>query len=228
MNFTLEKVQKKIEKLNISKATGPDEIPARLLKQHSDQFAPMLVKIFQRSYAEGIVPQDLKLANITPIYKGGSKKCPGNYRPISITPIVAKIFESIIYDDLVEHVEKHKIITPLQHGFQKKKSTTTNLLEFWDKITEIADKKQALSIVYTDLKKAFDTVPHDLLLAKLEHYGIRNRTLAWITNFLEDRKQRVVLNGESSDYGLVESGVPQGGTLSGLFFILYMNDLQNI
>ena len=225
VTFTEDKVKKKLENLNVTKATGPDGVPASLLRNHADLFAPILTAFFNRSYIEGSVPDELKTANISPIFKGGDKKLPENYRPVSITPIIAKIFESIIYDDLSEHIEKHKVINKLQHGFQKCKSTTTNLLEFWDQVTKIADKSQSLSIIYTDLKKAFDTVPHDLLLAKLEHYGVRNETLKWIASFLDNRKQRVVVDGVASDYCSVESGVPQGGTLSGLFFIIYMNDL---
>ena len=223
--FTTEKVLKKLKSLNISKAAGPDEIPAILLKKTADYFAPILAKLFQKSYQNSEVPLGLKEANITPIHKGGSKKDPSNYRPISITPIIAKIYESIIYDDLYAHIETNQVIAPNQHGFQKGKSTATNLLDFWDEITKIADQANPLSIVYTDLRKAFDTVPHDLLLSKLEHYGIRDKNLEWIRSFLTDRKQRVVLNGHTSPFIEVTSGVPQGGILSGLFFIIYMNDL---
>ena len=144
---------------------------------------------------------------------------------MSVTSIVAKVFESIIYDEIYKHIERNSVISTNQHGFQREKSTTTNLLDFWDRVTKIADNSKPLSIIYTDLRKAFDTVPHDLLLHKLEHYGVREQNQRWIRNFLDSRKQRVVSNGDSSPFINVESGVPQGGTLSGLFFILYMNDL---
>ena len=180
-------------------------------------------------YEQGLVPTELKQANVSPIFKGGNRKDPSNYRPVSITPIVAKVFESIIYDDLQKFIEDNKVISPKQHGFQKAKSTTTNLIDFWDRVTSIADNGKSLSIIYTDLKKAFDSVPHDLLLAKLEHYGVRGKTYNWIESFLQNRTQKVVVNDEASDYAPVLSGVPQGGILSGMFFILYINDLpQNL
>ena len=225
VTFSPEKVRIKLESLNTSKTTGPDRIPALLLKQNSEMFAPILSLFFTESYKQGIVPEQLKLANVTPIYKGGNRKDPSNYRPVSITPIIAKIFESIILEDVSNHMEYHNVITPSQHGFQKSKSTTTNLLEFWDYVTEIADNSSPLSVIYTDLRKAFDSVPHDLLLAKVEHYGIRGKTLTWISSFLQDRKQRVVVGDDASDYAPVLSGVPQGGVLSGLLFSLYINDL---
>ena len=225
VKFTTEKVLKKLESLNINKAAGPDEIPAILLKKAASFFAPVLAQLFEKSYKNGDVPLGMKKANITPIHKGGSKKDPNNYRPVSITSVISKVYESIIYEEMYKHIRDNQIISPHQHGFQKAKSTTTNLLEFWDEITKIADKAHSLSIIYTDLRKAFDTVPHDLLLAKLEHCGIRDCNLNWVKSFLQDRKQRVVINGCSSPYINVDSGVPQGGILSGLFFIIYINDL---
>ena len=225
VHFSEKIVLKKLNSLNIAKATGPDDIPAILLKKASAFFAPILAKLFQKAYDSSDVPLGMKKANITPIHKGGNKKDPNNYRPVSITPIAAKVYEAIIYDSLYEHIATNQVISTYQHGFQKGKSTTTNLIDFWNDITSIADKPEPLSIIYTDLRKAFDTVPHDLLLAKLEHYGIRGKNLNWIRSFLSNRQQRVVLNGHSSPFSDVESGVPQGGILSGLFFILYMNDL---
>ena len=223
--FSEQKVLEKLNKLNVAKACGPDDIPAVVLRKASDAFAPILSKLFEKTYEEGQIPLEMKMANVTPIHKGGSKKNPAHYRPVSVTPVTSKVQESIMYDVLYQHVEENNVITPVQHGFQRGKSTTTNMLEFWDAVSRLADQTQPVSIIYTDLRKAFDTVPHDLLLHKLEHYGIRGKNLAWFADYLRNRQQRVVINGHASPFVSVKSGVPQGGTLSGLLFIIYINDL---
>ena len=138
------------------------------------------------------------------------------------------MFENIYSEVLIASLENQEIISDKQHGFRKRHSTCTNLLEFWDKITDLADQRNPISIIYTDLRKAFDSVPHDLLLLKLEGYGIRGNNLAWLRNYLHGRKQKVLVNGTTSNCVDVESGVPQGGVLSGKVFSLYVNDLPDV
>ena len=226
--ITQELVKKYLLELNPNKSMGPDEIPAYILKTFADDLSYPISLLFNRSYQEGILPEGLKSANVIPIHKGGDKTLPKNYRPISLTPIITKIFERIYADILTKHLDDHQILSPAQHGFRKKRSTTTNLLQFWDTVTDLADQSTPLSIIYTDLRKAFDSVPHDLLLQKLKAYGIQGKNLEWMRSYLSNRRQRVLINGTPSEYIEVESGVPQGGVLSGILFSLYINDLPNI
>ena len=132
-----------------------------------------------------------------------------------------KVFESIFLDDLVSHLNYNKILTERQHGFRKARSTATNMIEFWDEITDLADTSSPVSIIYTDLRKAFDTVPHELLLLKLNHYGIRGNNFNWLKSYLKNRTQLVTIKDQSSEAIHVKSGVPQGGVLSGVLFSIY-------
>ena len=223
--FTLENIKSKLINLDCNKSMGPDSIPACILKNSADIFAPILLDIFEISYRDGIVPDQMKVANIVPLFKAGDRTICNNYRPVSLTPVIAKVFESIIHENLLKHIENNDIIHSAQHGFLKNHSTNTNLINFWNEVSQLADDVREVSIVYTDIRKAFDSVPHDLLIYKLKQYGISGKTLAWLSNFLQDRKQKVVINGMASELIHIESGVPQGGVLSGLLFILYMNDL---
>ena len=223
--FSLENITKKLQELDTSKSCGPDGVPASLLKKFHFIFAPILLIIFRKSYEIGDVPEKMKMANVSPLYKSGDKTCPSNFRPVSVTPIIAKMFEGIMYDNIVSHINNNNIMCPQQHGFLKDHSTNTNLLHFWNDVSNLADRTQEITIVYTDLRKAFDSVPHDLLLEKLRSYGIGGRNLGWIESFLENRQQRVKINNAVSRTIPIESGVPQGGVLSGVLFNLYINDM---
>ena len=225
ITINLDNVVKKLNEIDANKSTGPDGIPGYILKKFSHVFAPILTKLFRKSYNNGIVPAELKTANVVPLFKCGDRLQPQNYRPISLTPIIAKIFEGIFHDALIAHTEINSIICPEQHGFLKGRSTNTNLISFWNDITLMAKDTKEITIIYTDAKKAFDSVPHDLLLHKCQNLGITGKNLAFIRSFLSDREQRVSLNNTESRKIPIKSGVPQGGVLSGLLFILYVNDL---
>ena len=220
-----EDIRAVLDEIDMSKAAGPDDIPASLLKRFSSVFLPVLALIFRKSYNEGIVPKEMKSANIIPIHKSGNKTEPGNYRPVSLTPIIAKLFESIMKKYIEAHVERYQILSEYQHGFRKGHSTSSNLISFTNDLANLANDSKSISIIYTDLRKAFDSVPHDLLLKKLKHLGIAGLTHRWLQSFLTDRQQRVRVGNEYSSYISVKSGVPQGAVLSGLLFALYVNDL---
>ena len=226
LNIDANLVRTEIENLDTSKSTGPDRLPALIIKRFSDIFTEILLLIFRKSYLEGKVPTQMKAANIRPIFKTGEKTDPSNYRPVSITPIIAKIYERIIKKHIEKHVNQQDIMSDCQHGFRQAKSTSTNLIQFTNDLANYANETKSISIVYTDLRKAFDCIPHDLLLYKLDKYGIRGKTKKWLQEFLSNRMQRVRIGEELSESCEVLSGVPQGGALSGLLFALYINDLD--
>ena len=173
--FTLEDVMKALSKHRVDKASGADDLSSRFLLQVKDHIAYPLLLLFQKSLDEGVVPHDWKLANICPIYKKGPRNKAENYRPVSLTSQVCKLFESIMRDVLVDHLEKNMLINNSQHGFRKGRSCLTNLLTFLDKVTGSLDSDGNVDIVFLDFAKAFDKVPHKQLALKLVCHGIGHR-----------------------------------------------------
>ena len=186
-----------------------------------------LAIIYTRSMEEGIVPADWRTANITPIFKKGSKSAAGNYRPVSLTSILCKVMEAIVRDMIMEHLEKWKLILPSQHGFMPAKSCLTNLLEYLETLTRLVDEGHPVDVVYLDFAKAFDKVPHQRLLMQMKAHSIMGKVVEWVEAWLSGRKQRVVLNGKTSRWEEVKSGVPQGSCLGPTLFIIFISCIDN-
>lgn len=215
---------KKLQCVNIRKGAGPDGIPPLFISACASALATPLLKIYKVSLATGIFPSEWKKAKVVPVYKSDKKDTISNYRPIAILSTFAKIFESMICPYIQRHFRLY--LSDHQHGFVASRSTATNLLSFSEALIESIDSNKQFDVLYTDFSKAFDKIPHSILIEKLAKYGISGPLLKWLESYLTKREFYVVVNGfrSTSNYGMT-SGAPQGSHLAPILFILFINDI---
>ena len=212
--------------IKICKSSGIDGVSSRVFKDAFRVLIPQLVFLFNLSFELGSFPDSWKSATIIPLYKGGDKTEVSNYRPVSLLPLPGKLIEKVAHAKISEFLEQHNVLTENQGGFRKGFSTSKSIAELTDKILEDINKGYTSLAVFVDLRKAFDTVDHGILLQKLQCYGLKGKVLNWCENYLSNRAQRTLANGYLSERNSVYCGVPQGSVLGPLFFILYVNDMQ--
>ena len=222
-----EEITKIIMKMKDKLSSGHDGITNKFLKQivHSVKF-PLEI-IYNKSLNEGIFPDLLKLAKVKPLYKSDDPSICDNYRPISLLPVFSKVIEKIVYCRLCSHMEDNDILYSKQFGFRKRHGTSDAITNFVSNLYDALEKDFMICSVFIDLKKAFDTVSHSIVLEKLKSIGVQDVALMWFQSYLMNRQQFTELNDINSDCTEISTGVPQGSLLGVILFQLEINDMRN-
>ena len=207
----------------VNKAAGLDNLPTSVLKDTLPLIVKPLCHVLNLSLAQGKIPEAWKLARVSPIFKGGDVTDPLNYRPISVLPVMSKVLERLVFNQLYKYLNDNNLLTDSQFGFRPKFSTLLALITITENIRKALDEGLTVGFVTLDLKKAFDLIPHEVIIEKLRKYGVDSESLAWFKDYLTLRKQVTV--GNLSEPRHMTCGVPQGSILGPLLFIITINDI---
>ena len=219
------KIEKALANLDTSKAIGPDGVSPHTLRQCSKELAPFLAAIFKNCIKEEIWPKIWKSAKVIPAHKKNSKTLPKNYRPISLLPILSKVFEELIASSIKDHLLKNRLLSQHQFGFQKGKSASDLLLLLSSKWNKELDSSKETSVIALDIAGAFDTVWHEGLLSKIKSLGITGNLLSLLESYLKERSLVVAVDGADSESYAISAGVPQGSLLGPLLWNIFLDDL---
>ena len=219
-----EEVYKLCKEINVTKSAGLQNMSTKFLKDAFIVLVPQLVYLFNLSLAKGIIPDTWKIARVVPLFKGGAKTDVGNFRSISLLPLPGKLLERIVHSRVSSFFETCDLLCGGQGGFRKGHSTTLSVADLTDNIFQNINENRVTLAVFIDLKKAFDTIDHPILIKKLEFMGIKGSLLNWFSDYLHNRSQLTIANGITSDTAPIVCGVPQGSILGPLLFISYIND----
>ena len=224
-----EEVIKVAQNLKTKTSQGFDNLSTCIIQKTMKEVAAPLTHIFNQSFLLGVVPDQMKIAKIVPVFKAGNKKILNNYRPISILPAFSKILEKLASIRLINFLESQDILYKHQYGFRQHYSTIHPILHLLNDISNANDNKSKdiTLAIFLDMSKAFDTISHDILIRKLEHYGIRGTCKDWFASYLTNRFQYTEIHGEQSTYLNINTGVPQGSILGPILFLIYVNDIKN-
>ena len=214
-----------LKNVEVTKAAGIDQISGKFLKDGARILAKPISELCNLSMTLGSFPDACKIAKVKPLFKKGSKTDPSNYRPISLLPLLSKVFERVVFNQTEEFLSLNKVLYDYQSGFRKNHSTDTCLSFLNDKILKGFDDGLLTGMILINLQKAFDTINHDILLKKLSIIGFSDHTVKWFQSYLSNRKFTVNLENSFSEVSNISCGVPQGSIVGPLLFLIYVNDM---